>query len=291
MSLVNVFFKQKWPLWAWLALALLVLGLLALLASLFGTNPNDIHEQAALVAPLKDLAFPLGTDDLGRDLLSRLAVGTQLSLWLGCITAFVAVGFGGFYGLLCALAPASVNQALTRLMDALASLPGLMIVLLLAVFFKPYFQQMLGYLGLASVQGLAAFVSLVLALALFSWPDTARIIRTQTQSLLQEPYIEAYTSMGGGLWRLIFKQLLPNLLPYFLLSLTLTVPRAVLTESTLSFIGLGVEPPLSSLGTLASDGWYLVRVAPYTLILPSVLLIACMALLYQLGQSLEKDLR
>lgn len=291
MRLAQIVSKQKWPLWLWLALALLVLGSLALLASLFGANPNDIHEQAALLAPFRNWAFPLGTDDLGRDLLSRLALGTQLSLWLGCITAFVAVGFGGVYGLLCALAPASVNQALARFMDALASLPGLMIVLLLAVFFKPYFQQALAWIGLSSVQGLAAFVSLVLALALFSWPDTARIIRTQTQSLMQEPYIEAYTSMGGGLWRLIWRQLLPNLLPYFLLSLTLTVPRAVLTESTLSFIGLGVEPPMSSLGTLASDGWYLVRVAPYALVLPSVLLILCMALLYQLGQSIEKDLR
>jgi oligopeptide transport system permease protein len=253
---------------------LLIVGI-ALVVPWVGHDPTMINPDIPLSPPWPingyQNGFWLGTDDLGRDLLSRIAVGARISLLIGLATAVVSVITGTLYGTVAALAGGKTDTVMMRLTDILYALPGLMIVILFSVF-----------LG----RGL---VSLVLALALFSWPDTARMVRGQILSLKQQEFVEAFHSIGGSTTRLVFKHLLPNSMGLIILSATITVPRSILTESTLSFIGLGVEPPLSSWGTLASEGWQLVRVAPHLLLFPAGFIFVSMVALNLFGDRLKEQ--
>ena len=256
--------------------SLILLGVLALaLVGPWLADPTAINPDLPTLSPwpfsAQTAAHWFGTDDLGRDLLSRVAVGARISLLIGIATAIVALVIGTLYGTVAALAEDTpLDTAMMRLIDIIYSLPALMIVILFSVF-----------LG-------RSVTSLVLALSLFSWPDTARIIRGEILALKREEYIEAFRSIGGHVTRLVFRHILPNLTGIIILSATITVPRAILTESTLSFIGLGVEPPLSSWGTLASEGWQLVRVAPHMLLFPALMIFVTMIALNLLGDGLRE---
>ncbi len=257
-----------------LGILLVVLGL-ALLGPWLGPDPTLIRPDLPTLSPwpLTPLSAQhwFGTDDLGRDLFSRVAVGARISLLIGLATAGVSVIIGTLYGIAAAMSEGRpLDNLLMRLIDIIYSLPGLMIVILFSVF-----------LG-------RSVLSLVLALSLFSWPDTARIIRGQILFLCREEFIEAYHSLGGSWQGLVIRHFLPNLSGMMVLTATITVPRAILTESTLSFIGLGVEPPLSSWGTLASEGWQLVRVAPHMLLFPALMIFVTMVALNLLGEALRE---
>ncbi len=254
----------------WSGAFLLLIFLLAILGPVLGPDPNYIHPELPTAPPFNGGMHWFGTDDLGRDLFSRVAVGAQISLLIGLATAVVAVIIGTLYGTIAAYREGKTDLVMMRFIDVLYSLPALMIVILFSVF-----------LG-------RGIFSLVLALALFSWPDTARIIRGQILSLKREEFVEAFRSLGGHPARLIWRHYIPNLMGLIILTATITVPRAILTESTLSFIGLGVEPPLSSWGTLASEGWQLVRVAPHMLFFPAVLIFTTMVALNLLGDALRE---
>lgn len=251
-------------------LALMALG--ALLIPLLGPDPTRIRPDAAMMAPGVG-GFWLGTDDLGRDLLARLAVGGQISLLIGLATAVSAVGVGTVLGVSAGLCEGgrfnAVDSAIMRLCDVLYSLPGLMIVILFGVFWG---------------RGVGPLVA---ALTLFAWPDAARMIRAQTLALKREEFVEAYQSLGGGVWRLARSHVLPNLIGLLALSLIIAAPRAILTESTLSFLGLGVEPPLSSWGSLVGDGWQLARSAPHLLLCPALAIVSAMMALNLLGDALR----
>lgn len=257
----------------WSALVLVLMALLALFGPLFAPDPTLINPEAPTLSPFKTSADGVfhffGTDDLGRDLFSRIAVGAQISLLIGLATALVSVLIGTLYGTVAAYFEGRADTLMMRVIDVIYSLPSLMIVILFSVF-----------LG-------RNIASLVLALSLFSWPDTARIIRGQVLQLKREEFVEAYHSLGGGAIRLALRHLIPNLTGLIILTATITVPRAILTESTLSFIGLGVEPPLSSWGTLASEGWQLVRVAPHLLLFPALMIFITMVALNLLGDALR----
>jgi oligopeptide transport system permease protein len=267
-------FWMKHPKMTGSSLFLGLILLIALLGPWLGPDPNIIHPTIPTAPP-----WPLvgtvsghwfGTDDLGRDLLTRVAVGAQISLLIGFATAIVAVVIGTLYGTLAAVFGGNTDTAMMRLIDIIYSLPSLMIVILFSVF-----------LG-------RGIPSLVLALSLFSWPDTARIIRGQILSIQREEFIEAFHSIGGSLPRLIMRHFIPNTAGLIILTATITVPRAILTESTLSFIGLGVEPPLSSWGTLAGEGWQLVRIAPHMLLFPAIFIFSTMIALNLLGDALRE---
>ncbi|MBY0404035.1 MAG: ABC transporter permease [Cyanobacteria bacterium] len=244
---------------------------LALLGPFWGPDPTWIDPESPTLPP-GGMGHWMGTDDLGRDLFSRIAVGAQISLMIGLSTAVVAVLIGTLYGVVSAWFEGGVDDMMMRFIDVLYSLPGLMIVILFSIF-----------LG-------RNLFSLVMALALFSWPDTARLIRGQVLSLKREEFVESFWSIGGGGFRLALTHFLPNLTGLIVLTATITIPRAILTESTLSFIGLGVEPPLSSWGTLASEGWQLVRVAPHMILIPAAFIFVTMVSLNLLGDALREVL-
>ena len=242
----------------------------AIFGPIIGPDSTLINPDIPTLEPFSQLSHWFGTDDLGRDLISRLAVGARISLLIGLATAVVSVVIGTLYGLISAHYEGSVDTFMMRAVDIIYSLPGLMIVILFSIF-----------LG-------RGIWSLVLALSVFSWPDTARMIRGQILSLKKEEFIEAYHSIGGNVIGLMWRHFIPNLMGLIILTATITVPRAILTESTLSFIGLGIEPPLSSWGTLASEGWQLVRVAPHMLLFPGLFIFFTMIALNLLGDSLRE---
>ena len=249
---------------------LLVVILVAIFVPVFGPDSTAINPDLPLVPPLPfNPEHWFGTDDLGRDLLTRIAFGARISLLIGFATAAVSVVIGTIYGVIAAMSGGRLDNLMMRFIDILYALPALMIVILVSVF-----------LGRGTL-------SLVLVLSLFSWPDTARIIRSQVLSLQKEEFIEAFQSIAGNRIRLIWRHFIPNLTNLIVLTATITVPRAILTESTLSFIGLGIEPPLSSWGSLAGEGWQMVRIAPHTLILPALFIVVTMVALNLLGDALQ----
>ena len=251
--------------WLWIGMGLLVV--FAALVSIVAPSPDAIDPDIPLHLPM--MAHWLGTDELGRDVFARLALGAQISLLVGLMTALVSATLGTIYGILAAYYRGWLDTLLMRSLDVIYSLPTLMIVILLGVF-----------LG-------RSLPSLVLALALFSWPDTARLVRGKLLQIQQEEYIEAYHSLGGPVLRLFWSHFLPNITGVLIVSITMTVPRAILTESTLSFVGLGIAPPLSSWGTMIADGWSMTRLAPHLLILPSLMLVMSVTLLYRLGELID----
>jgi oligopeptide transport system permease protein len=255
--------RKSSPISVSLYIAYVILGLtLALMCVAFFRDATTIHRFDAGILPFKTWAYPLGTDDLGRDLLARLSVGTQISMTVGIATALVASAFGSAYGLLAGMLAGRVGDALMRVVDVLYSLPGLMVVVLLSVFLEPLLLNVVS----PALAPVAKLSSLVMALSFFSWPESARLIRGQVLALKEQDFVAAFYTLGGGLRRLIVVHFLPNLLPYVMISIMVAVPRAILTESTLSFIGLGMEAPLSSWGTLAYEGWFLIRVQPHVVL-------------------------
>lgn len=277
--------------WRWLraetlGLLLLTLAAMALLLSLPAWwDPWTIRAELAGAAPFAATSHWLGTDDLGRDLMSRLLTAAGLSLAIGLLTGLVSLVAGGLYGLVAARNEGWAQTLLMGVLDVLYSLPALVVVVLFGVFAEAAMAG-LGWGG-SSLWRLGA---LVLGIAFIYWLDTARLVRGRVLSLKREEFMEAYMALGGGFWRWILRQCLPNVAGVLLASLMLTVPRAVLTETTLSFIGLGVEPPLSSLGTMIRTGWTLVRSWPHLLIVPSLALIGLMVLLNSLAERWKRRL-
>jgi ABC-type dipeptide/oligopeptide/nickel transport system permease subunit len=274
----------------WLMQGWLVLLLIAVISTLFiPYDTETIRPLHAMLAPLQVLAFPLGTDDLGRDVLARLITGAQLSIGISLATAFVSCIIGGWIGIWAGWKGGSTDNLLMSVVDFIYSLPGLMIVILLALFLEPSLTGFFTELHIAYPSTWARLLSMVAALSLFSWPQTSRLIRGHVQQLKQEAYIDASRIVGASFLRLLSKHLLPNLSSSFALATMVTIPRALLTESTLSFMGLGIEAPLASWGTIASEGWMLVRVSPSLLLLTSICIVMSLLAFYYISERLKRQ--
>jgi len=183
---------------------------------------------------------PFGTDPLGRDMLARTLVGGCVSLGVGLAAALVSVLVGTVWGLVAGYVGRGLDTVMMRIVDVLYGLPYVLLVILLLVLFTQQY---------AWVRVTALF----LAIGGVSWLTMARVVRGQVLALREAEFIQAARAMGARTARIIFREMLPNLAGTILVCATLTVPLAILQESFLSFLGLGVPPPLASWGTLASD--------------------------------------
>jgi oligopeptide transport system permease protein len=182
------------------------------------------------------LHHPFGTDQLGHDLLVRVMIGARISLGVGLCATVVALTIGVVYGAVAGYAGGKTDATLMRLVDILYALPFTIFVLLLMVFFG------------------RNIVLMFVAIGAVEWLTMARIVRGQVQSLRKMEFIEAARALGFSNTRIIFRHLLPNLLGPIIVYATLTIPSVMLLEAFLSFLGLGVQPPMSSWGTLIKDG-------------------------------------
>lgn len=234
-----------------LRFGLLLVGLFAVAALLAPWLPlpdPSAVELGQRLEPPRWLATPiLGTDAKGRDLLARLLDGARVSLAVGLFGSLVALAIGLPWGAIAGLLGGRADRWMMRLADALESLPMVVVVLFLLSVLGEYRAE-LAALGLGRIH------VFFLAVGLLFWLPTARVVRAETLRLRLAVFVEAAVACGASRRRILLRHLVPNLAPALLVMLGLTVPRVVLMEAFLSFLGLGVEAPAVSWGLLAADG-------------------------------------
>nr|WP_282103528.1 ABC transporter permease [Methylobacterium sp. 37f] len=223
-------------------------------------------------APVRRLVFPLGTDMLGRDLLSRSLVAGRVSLLIGLVATGVALLIGVTYGAVAGYAGGRVDAAMMRLVDGLYALPFVFFVILLLVFFR-------AGLGL-----------ILVAIGAVEWLDMARITRAQTLSLRHRDFVRAAEALGLSTVAILRRHIVPNTLGPVTVAATLLVPRVILLESFLSFLGLGVQEPSTSWGALIAEGSRAIESAPWMLAAPAGFLVATLVALNVLGDGLADAL-
>jgi oligopeptide transport system permease protein len=260
--------------------AVLAAGLLGLVALLAIIGPA-FSEHAVDQLDWENIAVPpqlagghwLGTDRLGRDLYVRTLEGVRLSLLLGVLATGVSLGFGVAWGATAGYLGGRIDALMMRVVDVLYGLPTLFLVIVLAAFFER---------GSLSV--------LFIAIGAVGWLTMARIVRGQTLGLRRREFIEAAVASGAGSARIIFRHIVPNALGPVIVYATLTIPQMILFESFLSFLGLGVQEPYASLGSLINQGAEEMESAPWMLLVPGGFLVLVLAGFNFLGDGLRDAL-
>jgi len=213
-----------------------------------------------------------GTDQNGRDMLARTLQGTQVSLLVGFVATAVSVVIGVVYGAIAGYFGGRIDAAMMRFVDVMYALPYILFVIILMVVFGRNF--VLLFVGIGAIE----------------WLTMARIVRGQTLSLKEREFVEAARAGGARPLTIIMRHIVPNLTGPVVIYATLTVPEIIITESFLSYLGLGVQEPLTSLGTLISDGAPVAEVMPWLLVAPAAILIAILLCLTFLGDGLRDAL-
>ncbi len=213
-----------------------------------------------------------GSDDLGRDVFTRVWYGARISLCVGITAAVVDVIIGVLWGSIAAFAGGMTDEIMMRIADILYSLPYLLVVILLMV-----------------VMG-SGLIPIIIAMTIIGWITMARIVRGQILQLKQLEYILAAEAMGASFGRILFKHLIPNAMGPIIVTMTLTVPSAIFTEAFLSFLGLGVQAPMASWGTMASEGLSALRYYPWRLFFPAFFISVTMLAFNLIGDGLRDAL-
>lgn len=250
---------------------ILVLALASFLSPFIAPHSFDAQDLALGATP-PSMQHWMGTDDLGRDLFSRILYGGRISLSVGLAATVVAVLIGVLYGTTSGYIGGRVDMLMMRIVDILFSLPFVIFVILLMVIF-----------------GRNIYL-LFMAIGAVEWLDMSRIVRGQVLSLKKQEFIEAAHALGLRKRRIILRHMIPNVLGIVIIYSTLIVPRVMLTEAFLSFLGFGVQPPMSSWGTLINEGARTMEEFPWLLIFPGVLFSTTLFSLNFLGDGLRDAL-
>lgn len=213
--------------------------------------------------------FWFGTDELGRDLFTRMAFGARISLFIGIAASCIDLFFGVLFGAFAALTGGKIEEFMMRGADILYSIPYLLVVILLMVILGP---------GLSTI---------LIALTVTGWIKMARIVRGQARQLCQMDFIKASLALGGDKKHILFKHLLPNCMGPIFVTLTLTIPSAIFSEAFLSFLGLGIQAPIASWGSMTNDGLSALRSYPWRLFLPAGFISFTLLSFYLLSEGLR----
>lgn len=227
---------------------------------------SDQHSLTLLASP--GGSFLLGTDELGRDLLARILFGARISLACALLATFISALFGLFYGSLSGFFGGKPDQLLMRIVDILYSIPDLLFYILLGLF-----------LG-------RDFWGLLIALSSLSWVGVARIVRGEVLKYKQMSFVESARALGLSPMRILWRHLIPQTTGPLLVSLIFKVPAIILAESTLSFVGLGIQPPFASWGTLAHEGYQAFPFFWHLIFFPSLFVFATILCFQILGNHL-----
>jgi peptide/nickel transport system permease protein/oligopeptide transport system permease protein len=232
----------------------------------------------------------LGTDVHGRDLLVRLCSGAQISLLVGAVGAGISLLIGVLWGAVAGYAGGRLDGVMMRIVDVLYVVPGIIVAIVLMSALEAPLRNGLAGIGVSNASRIARLVVLFLALGAVSWLTMARIVRGQVLSLRTRPFVEASRALGAGPVRILSRHIIPNVLGIVIVYLTLTVPAIILSESFLSFLGLGIQPPLASWGSLIAEGASQInpiRVYWWLIVFPGVVLVGTLLALNFLGDGLR----
>jgi peptide/nickel transport system permease protein len=262
------------------AVVILLIILMAIfapvIASIAGHPPNHQYRITGLTsfglprAPNRE--FVLGTDDLGRDILVRIAYGARISLYVGVVATLLTVAIGAVLGLIAGYLGGVVDSIIARLADVVLSLPFLLFAISLVAVTHP---------GLRVV---------IIVIAVFGWAAVARIIRGQVLSIREKEYIEAARSLGASSWRIIFVDVLPNVMTQLIVYATLLIPVTIILEATLSFLGLGIPPPTADWGQMIAESQTVYQQAWWFLVFPSIALLVTTVAFNILGDGVRDAL-
>jgi len=254
---------------------ILIIVIAALGAPLFAPFPPDEQLFDGLTlegAPLPpNSTFLLGTDLLGRDLLSRLLYGARTSLIIGVVANGAAVAIGALIGVTAGFFGGVTGAVLMRFTDLMAAFPALLLAIVLAAIFQP------------------SLWIVALVIAMVNWVQLSRAVYTQTRSLAEREFIEAETSIGAGRARILFRHMLPHLIPIMLVWGTLGISITVLLEATLSFLGIGVQPPIPSWGNIINENQTYFTTAPWLVFIPGAAILF-LALAFNLVGEVLRDI-
>ena len=251
---------------------LLFMCTLAALAPWLPFLPDPAAQHLALGATPPSWAHWFGTDDLGRDLFARVLHGGRISMLVGLVGTLVSLVVGVTWGAVAGYAGGKVDEFMMRAVDVLYSLPYLFLVILLLVLFE------------------RSLLMLFVALGLVQWLTMARIVRAQVLSLKAQPFVEAARALGARPAVILGRHIVPNTLGPVIVYATLTVPAVVLQEAFLSFLGLGVQPPDASWGTLVADGARVLALFPWLVAFPGLALSLTLLAFNFLGDGLRDAL-
>ncbi len=264
-------------------LAMTGLGLIILFSILafVGTEINGFkyfEQNYELINVHPDSVHWFGTDELGRDLFTRVWYGTRYSLFIGVMAAFIDFAIGVLYGGIAGVTSRRIDSVMMRIAEVIYSIPYLLVVILISVVFS------------SAGQGSSLFV-MIFAMTLTSWVPMAILVRGQVLQLKESEYALASESLGADKSWILRKHIIPNTLGPILVNVTLSIPRAIFAEATLSFLGLGIQAPRSSLGALANDGLAGLPVGnAYQILIPAIFISLTMFAFNVLGDGLRDAL-
>lgn len=245
------------------AAVIIIIVLVAIFAPVFATlTGHGVNEQFRQTGLTPDGlprspngSFVLGTDDLGRDILVRIAYGARISLFIGVVATLLTVAIGAILGLMAGYFGGVVDSVIARLVDLVLSLPFLLFAISLVSVTQP---------GLTVV---------IIVIGVFGWAAVARIVRGQVLSIREKEYIEAARSLGASSWRVMFIDILPNVLTQLIVYATLLIPITIVLEATLSFLGVGIPPPTADWGQMIAESESIYQQAWWFLVFPSAALL------------------
>ncbi len=266
--------------------------LLVMVAAIFGPcfTGYGYEQTSDLQYAPPGLSHLFGTDLHGRDLLTRALYGGRISLAVGLIGTLVSLTVGVVYGMVSGYLGGRVDLVMMRFVDVLYSLPRLVFVIVLVTALDPVTRSALGKLGLETLAANTRILLLFVGLGVVSWLTMARIVRGQVLALKEQPFVLAARALGARKRRILLRHLLPNLTGIIIVYLTLTIPVVILEESLLSFLGLGIQAPQSSWGSLISEGAAAinpVKIYWWLLVFPGALMALTLLSLNLLGDRLR----
>jgi ABC-type dipeptide/oligopeptide/nickel transport system permease subunit len=259
-------------------LAMLGIGIIAVLIAMAVIGPYLVpysySEQSLMDSDLPPSAQHwFGTDDLGRDIFARVWEGARISLFIGITAAIIDLIIGVIYGAIAGYVGGKTEEVMMRIADTLYSLPHLLVTILLMVVLKP------------------GLLTIILAMTATGWIGMARLVRGQVMQLKEMEYVIAAKALGSSFPRILFKHLIPNTIGPITVAMTLTIPGAIFSEATLSFLGLGVPVPLASWGTMTSDGLVgILTGQPWRILFPAALISLTMFAFNVLGDGMRDAL-
>ena len=265
----SVAFSKRKPLGALGGAALMLLMLIAIFAPVISPHDPELIDARYLVAP-PGRHYPLGGDALGRDVLSRLFFGARISLLVGLVSVGIGITSGGLLGVVSAFSGGKIDLVVQRIVDAVIAFPTIILAL-----------------TIMSVLG-ASLTNVIIALVFSMAPHAVRTVRSQALAVREMDYVMAARAVGASSWRIILQHVIPNCMAIFIVLFTLALGSAIVAESSLSFLGLGVPPQTPTWGSMLEEasGGYL-RTAPWMAISPGVALASAVFAINLLGDALR----